>query len=65
MVAKAFAIMDRDGTGEISIKDICGIYDVSLNPEFLESRKSKDEILNDFLSNFEGARGDGNGLVTK
>jgi Ca2+-binding EF-hand superfamily protein len=65
MVAKAFAIMDRDGTGEVSIKDICGIYDVSLNPEFLESRKSKDEILNDFLSNFEGARGDGNGLVTK
>lgn len=42
MVAKAFAMMDRDGLGTITVKDICGIYDVSLNPEFLELRKTKD-----------------------
>ena len=36
----------------------------SLNPEFLEGRKTKDEILTDFLSNFEGARGNGDGRVT-
>jgi Ca2+-binding EF-hand superfamily protein len=65
MVAKAFAMMDRDGCGTITIKDIVGIYDVSLNPEFLESRKTKDEILRDFLSNFEGARGDRDGVITK
>jgi hypothetical protein len=65
MVAKAFAMLDKDGTGEVSIKDIIGIYDVSRNPEFLESRKTKEEILNDFLSNFEGARGDRNGSITK
>jgi Ca2+-binding EF-hand superfamily protein len=65
MVAKAFAMLDKDGCGEITIKDIIGIYDVSRNPEFLESRKTKEEILNDFLSNFEGARGDRNGSITK
>lgn len=65
MVNKAFAMMDRDGCGTITIKDIVGIYDVSLNPEFLEGRKTKEEILTDFLSNFEGARGDRDGVITK
>ena len=40
-----------------------------MNPEFLEGRKSRDEILTDFLSNFEGrskiagATG-GDGIIT-
>lgn len=51
------------------MSDIAGIYDVSMNPEFLEGRKTRDEILTDFLSNFEGnsriegATG-GDGVVT-
>lgn len=65
MVEKAYNMMDKDGRGGITISDICGIYDVSRNPEFLEHRKTKDEILTDFLSNFEGARGDSDGVVTK
>lgn len=65
MVAKAFAIIERDGSGSITIEDIVRIYDVSLNPEFLDYRKTKEEILNDFLSNFEGARGNRDGVVTK
>ena len=48
-------MMDRDGCGVISIKDIIVIFDVSLNPEFLERRKTREEILTDFLSNFEGS----------
>lgn len=65
MVEKAFAMMDKDNSGKISLKDITYIYDVTLNPEFLEQRKTKDEILTDFLSNFEGARGDRDGIITK
>lgn len=42
MVQKAFAMLDKDGSGEISISDITNIYDVSMNPEFLEGRKSRD-----------------------
>jgi len=67
MVAKAFAMLDKSNTGVITLSDVSGIYDVSMNPEFLEGRKSRDEILSDFLSNFEGqsniqgaAKGDGN-----
>ena len=65
MVEKAFAMLDKDGSGQITVKDIAGIYDVSMNPEFLEGRKSREEILIDFLSNFEGAKGNDDGIVTK
>jgi Ca2+-binding EF-hand superfamily protein len=64
MVQKAFAMLDKDGSGQITISDIAGVYDVSMNPEFLEGRKTKDEILTDFLSNFEGAKGNRDGVIT-
>lgn len=64
MVKKAFAMLDKDQSGVITISDIQNIYDVSMNPEFLEGRKTKDEILTEFLGNFEGARGNGDGRVT-
>ena len=63
MVQKAFAMLDRDGSGKITISDIAGIYDVSMNPEFLEGKKTKDEILADFLNNFDGPRGNNDGCV--
>ena len=65
MVNKAFAMMDRDGSGVLDINDIASIYDVSMNPEFLEGRKTREEILGDFLNNFDGARGNNDGKVTK
>lgn len=64
MVKKAFAMLDKDGSGVIGINDIAGVYDVSMNPEFLEGRKTRDEIFTDFLSNFEGSRGNNDGKVT-
>jgi Ca2+-binding EF-hand superfamily protein len=42
MVDKVFAMLDRDGSGVINIQDIIQIYDVSLNPDFIERRKTKD-----------------------
>ena len=64
MVKKAFMMLDKDGSGKITISDIANIYDVSMNPEFLEGRKTKDEILAEFLNNFDGARGNNDGIVT-
>ena len=64
MVKKAFSILDNDGSGIIKVNDIDGIYDVSMNPEFLEGRKTKNEILTEFLNNFDGARGNNDGCVT-
>jgi len=50
MVLKAFAMMDKDGGGIITVSDIVSIYDVSKNPDFIEKRKSKDQILREFLN---------------
>ena len=36
-----------------------------MNPEFIEGRKSKEQILTDFLANFEGSRGNKDGIVSK
>lgn len=41
------------------------IYDVSMNPDYIEGRKSREQILTEFLSNFEGAKGNRDGIVTK
>lgn len=58
-------MLDKNGEGTITIEDIAGIYDVSMNPEFLEGRKTREEILADFLNNFDGARGNNDGEVSR
>jgi Ca2+-binding EF-hand superfamily protein len=64
MVERIFNRLDRDGSGIINLGDVVQIYDVSANPDFIERRKTKDQIINEFLSNFEGARGNHDGNVT-
>jgi len=65
MVQKAFNMMDKDGSGFLSIQDIISIYDVSMNPDFIEGRKTREQILTEFLNNFEGAKGNKDGKITK
>ena len=43
MVRKAFQMLDKDQSGKITVSDIAGIYDVSMNAEFLEGKKTKEE----------------------
>jgi len=64
MVKKAFMMLDKDSSGKITVSDVIHIYDVSMNPEFLEGKKTKEEILMEFLNNFDGARGNNDGIVT-
>lgn len=42
IVLKAFAMMDKSGTGTITTSDIMNIYDVSRNPDFIEKRLTRD-----------------------
>lgn len=41
MVDKAFALIDRNNTGTISVQDIDAIYDVSKNADFIEGKKTR------------------------
>lgn len=47
------------------ILPIVGIYDVSMNPDYIEGRKTREQILTEFLSNFEGVKGNRDGVVTR
>jgi len=64
IVRKAFDLMDKDGSGAISLKDVVQIYDVSRNKDFIDGKKSKEEIIKDFLSGFEGVKGNRDGTIT-
>lgn len=65
MVAKIYGMLDRDGSGSVSVSDVINVFDVSLNPEFIERKKTKDQIVGEFLNGFEGARGNKDGKITK
>jgi len=56
MVDKAFRFMDKDGSGKIDVKDIINIYDVSKNKDYIDKKKTREEILKEFLSSFEGVK---------
>ena len=64
MVKKAFQIMDKDGSGKVTVNDIYQVYDVTRNKDFIEGKKSREEILNDFLAGFEGVKGNRDGIIT-
>ena len=55
-------ILDKISNWPITI---VSIYDVSMNPDYIEGRKSKEQILTEFLSNFEGAKGNRDGIITQ
>jgi len=64
MVQKAFSMMDKTGDGRITVEDIEKVYDVSRNPDFLEKRLSRTQLLTNFMNQFEGSRGNKDGIVT-
>jgi Ca2+-binding EF-hand superfamily protein len=59
----AFNVLDKDGSGEITSEDIAGVYDVSQNKDFLDGTKTKEEILAEFLNEFDGPSGNNDGVV--
>lgn len=65
MVQKIFTTMDRDGSGAIQLADVVQIYDVSLNNDFIQGKKTKEQLLTEFLASFEGGLGNKDGVITK
>lgn len=53
IVLKAFDKLDIDGSGIVEINDIKNIYTAKNQKEVLEGKKSEEEVLGEFLENFE------------
>ncbi|XP_017487326.1 PREDICTED: calcyphosin-like protein [Rhagoletis zephyria] len=65
IIDKAFKKIDRNGDGEITIEDLKTVYSVKDHPKYLSGEMTENEILTQFLNNFEGGRGNRDGKVTK
>lgn len=53
LVHLAFRILDRDGSGQVDVTDIQGVYNASSHPDVLTGRRSEEEILTEFLLAFQ------------
>lgn len=53
LVQMAFKVLDSDGSGEIDINDIKGVYNAKFHPDVIAEKKTEEEVLADFLQSFE------------
>lgn len=59
MVHQAYAVLDKDGSGQVTIRDVEMAYDVSFHPDFTSGRKTANECLLEFMSVWETHKKDG------
>ena len=53
LVKKVFTLLDRTGNNLIEEDDIKGLYNASRHPEVVAGKKTEQEILGEWLDNFE------------
>lgn len=53
MIHMAFNVLDRDKSGEVDIKDLTGVYNAKMHPDFIRGKVTEEEVLQDFLQNFQ------------
>ena len=59
VVQAAFAKFDKDGSGQITKKDLYDVYSVEKHPKYISGEMSKDQIFNKFLTKFGDTNDDG------
>lgn len=52
-VKLAFNKLDKNGNGVVDISDIKGVYNASKHPEVKAGKKTEDEVLSEWLDQFE------------
>lgn len=58
-VAIAFKKLDKTGNGIVDIQDLVNTYDVSFHPKFKSGEMSKNDILNEFMAQWDTVVKDG------
>jgi Ca2+-binding EF-hand superfamily protein len=59
VVQRAFKKFDKSGNGVVDLEDLAGVYDVSQHPRLRSGAKTKDELLNEWLSQWDTIKADG------
>ena len=59
MVDKAFVVFDKDGSGEISMEDLKGVYNCDHHPKFQSGEMTEEQIFGEFLQSFGDSNADG------
>jgi len=63
VVGRAFAKLDRDGSGQVTLEDLRGVYSTEFHPGVKEGKLDEDAALAEFLENWDVSEADG--IVTK
>lgn len=63
LVKQAFKICDKNGNGLVELDDLQDSFDCKFHPDFKSGKKTADEILREFMANFEG-KGTVDGMIT-
>lgn len=53
LVTKAFKMIDRDGNGVLEKADLKDTFNASKHPDVISRKKTEDEVLAEYLDNFE------------
>lgn len=53
LVGRAFKKLDKNGNGTVEIDDLRGVYSGRMHPDVKAGKKTEDEVLAEFLDNFE------------
>jgi calcyphosin len=59
IIEQAYRKLDKNGNGTVTIDDLKNLYDVSFHPDFRSGKKNRDQILSDFLSQWDTLKKDG------
>eukprot|EP00030_Apusomonadida_sp_AF-17_P004265 a508851_1298.p1 GENE.a508851_1298~~a508851_1298.p1 ORF type:complete len:367 (+),score=160.21 a508851_1298:26-1102(+) len=63
LVLMAYDVLDKDGSGQVTIEDIASAYDTSKHPEVIAGRMTRDQVLREFLGQWDTLKRDG--IVTR
>jgi len=63
LIYMAYDVLDKDGSGQVTRKDIEAAYDTSEHPQVISGEKTSAEVITEFMEQWETQKADG--IVTK
>ena len=52
-------MLDKDKSGQVTIEDVASVYDTSKHPEVMEGAKTPEEVLRQFMAQWDTVEKDG------